>query len=245
MPKVVRIRIAIAAFLLALAWGTGFQVSGVTNIPFAIVCFAIGSCALAYIVWECHRAWRTHHPPYDEIPIKEELISSTIVLVICAGSFWWFFHLTSPTAWPDQSQFARFHIVNTNVGFNSQNPNQLVANIYVQNDAGDADIVAYSETVVATVAADQTIIDQLRKAVAGLVEEGAGLHFKVRAKEIKWFTVPGPVLSFDQIKKYSIGELTFYFISIVLITEQGTIRPIEHCGFVIGNNPRAIIECPS
>lgn len=246
MPKIARIRIAVAAFILALTWGAGFQMSGVTKLALAIGCFTIGSFAIAYINWECLGAWVEHHKERltdDKIAIQ--IISSVIVLMICAGSFWWFFHLTPPTVRPDESQLARFHTVGTNVSFNHQNPNQLIANIYIQNDAGDADMVAYSLTEVATIAADQTVIDQMRKTVAGFVREGAGIHFKVSAKEIRWFTVPGPVLSLDQIKQYNIGELTFYFISTVLIKEQGTTRPMENCGFVIGDNPRAIIECPS
>lgn len=79
--------------------------------------------------------------------------------------------------------------------------------------------MAYSATAVVTVAEEQTVIDQLRKTVAGFVGEDAGIPFKVPAKEMRWFTVAGPVLSIDQIEKYKTGGLTFYFLSTVLIKE--------------------------
>ena len=54
--------------------------------------------------------------------------------------------------------------------FNNQNHNQLIANIYFQNDAGDADVVAYSASGVAATAADQMpIINELRKTVSDFV----------------------------------------------------------------------------
>jgi hypothetical protein len=149
--------------------------------------------------------------------------------------------------WADQSQHARFHTIGTGVGFSSQTPNQLVANIYFQNDAGDADIVVYWSNGVAltTVAPNQTLIDESLKYVADVVQKGDGIHFKVRSKEGKWFTILGPVLSNNQVENYNKGELTFYFVSTVLINEQGTIRSMDNCSFVTGNNPNAIIECPS
>jgi hypothetical protein len=150
-------------------------------------------------------------------------------------------------SWTDQSQLARFHTIGAQVSFSSQNHDQLIANIYFQNDSGDADIVVYwSDAVAATTATpNQAVIDQLQKSVADVVRQGGGLHFNVRSKEGKWFTVLGPVLSNDQVEKYNKGELTFYFVSTVLINEQGTTRSMDNCSFVTGNNPNAIIQCPS
>jgi hypothetical protein len=170
------------------------------------------------------------------------LIASAILtmLFVVSLAIWGF--------WPvrtDESQFARFHIVSTEVAFSSQNRNQLIANIYFQNDAGDADVVVYGATGLATQAADQAVIDQLRKVVADLVKEGNGIHFKIRSKEIKWFTAQSSVLSVDQVEKYNRGEFTFYFMTTILINEKEVIKSMDSCGFVVGNNPRAIIDCPS
>jgi hypothetical protein len=107
--------------------------------------------------------------------------------------------------WADENQLARFHKLGSGVGFSSQNPNQLIANIYFQNDAGDADIVVYSASGAAITTAggpDQAVIAQLQKMVADLVREGGGLHFNVRSKEGKWFTIQG--LSYPLIKCKSI-----------------------------------------
>ena len=196
--------------------------------PLVILCSVTAIFLLLF-----HPLWNF---PWIEQYICRRLIALSGLLTICL--------LLAYAAWPDQSQLARFHTIATNVGFNSQNQNQPIANIYIQNDARDADLVVYSAAFVATVAADQAVIDQLRRTVDGIVEEDDGIDFKVLAKEGKWFTVFGPVLSIDQIEKYKTGGLTFYFISIVLINENGTTTPMEHCGFVIGNNPRAILECP-
>jgi len=109
MPKVARIRIAVAAFVLALTWGTGFQVSGVTHIPFAFLCFVTGSVALAYIVWESHRTWRAsfkgnYSGPVsyvqgwpglrsDQLSLRPEIISAATVLLLCGIGIWQFLHL--------------------------------------------------------------------------------------------------------------------------------------------------------
>jgi hypothetical protein len=105
-------------------------------------------------------------------------------------------------------------------------------------------VVVYTASGLATKTADQAAIDQLRKMVADLVKEGNGIHFKIRSKEIKWFTAQGSVLSVDQLEKYNKGGFIFYFIGTMLISEHGAVRSIESCGFVTGNNPRAIIDCP-
>jgi hypothetical protein len=131
------------------------------------------------------------------------LIASAIIMMLFIASFaiWGFWPLRT-----DESQFARFHIVSTEVAFSSQNRNQLIANIYFQNDAGDADVVVYGATGLATQAADQAVIDQLRKVVADLVKKGNGIHFKIRPKEPKWFTAQSPVLSVDQVEQYNRGS---------------------------------------
>jgi hypothetical protein len=113
------------------------------------------------------------------------LIASAIItmMVVASVAIWGIWPLRT-----DESQFARFHIVGTEVAFSSQNANQLIANIFFQNDAGEADVVVYGATALAAQAADQEAIDELRKIVTDLVKAGNGLHFKIRSKETKWFT---------------------------------------------------------
>jgi hypothetical protein len=141
---------------------------------------------------------------------------------------------------------ARFHVIGVQVAFNSRIPNQLIANIYIHNDAGEADIVAYSYSGLAKADADQReVINELRKVLSGLVRTGQGLHFTVRGNEDKWFTIVGPTLSDEQVEQFKKGKLPFYFMASVVIQEQTTSNELEHCGFVLGDRPNVIIDCPS
>jgi hypothetical protein len=108
--------------------------------------------------------------------------------------------------WKDDSKVANFHVVATDVAWNSQNLNQLIANIYFQNDAGDADISTYSATGFSPNAEDKSLIDQLRKNVTKIEHENKALHFNVKSKEIKWFTIPGAVLPNDIKEEHIKGE---------------------------------------
>lgn len=144
------------------------------------------------------------------------------------------------------NEMSSFHVVAGHVAFNSRNPNQLIANTYIRNDAGQADIVVYASGKIAKVTADQQqVIKELHETVSGDVKQGDGLHFTVPNNEIRWFTVPSPVLSVEQVQQYKKGELAFYFVSSVVIAEQNTTKVLEHCGFVIGDRPRVIHDCPS
>src|SRR5439155_12130209 len=90
----------------------------------------------------------------------------------------------------EPKEMANFHVIGAHVAFNSRNPNQLIANISIHNNAGEADIVAYSSGGLAKSTADeQPVIKELRKTVSEVVKQGQGLHFTVRRNEPKWFTV--------------------------------------------------------
>jgi hypothetical protein len=41
------------------------------------------------------------------------------------------------------------------------------------------------------------------------------------------------------------GEIAFYFVASTVITEQKMTKVLEHCGFVIGDRPSVILNCPS
>jgi hypothetical protein len=150
-----------------------------------------------------------------------------------------------PSSYVDQGKFANFHMMSTDVLFNNRNLTQLIANMYLQNDAGDADVIVYSASALAPTTVDNMlIISQLRKAVYKLVQNGGGSKFRVPSKEERWSTIEGPVLAPEQMEKYVKGDLTFYFLGIIVIKEQGIKKDLENCGFVIGNNPRVIMGCP-
>lgn len=140
---------------------------------------------------------------------------------------------------------ASFHVTGTQVAFNSRNPNQLIANTYIHNDAGEVNILVYALGRMAKASADeQPVINELREIVSGDVKQGGGRHFTVRKNEARWFTVESPVLSDDEIQQYKKGELAFYFVASVVIAEHNTTNVLEHCGFVIGDRPRVILDCP-
>ena len=58
MAVSIRSRLMIAALVFALAWALGFAVHHAVHMSLAVLCLAIGSAALSYLVWEYHRAWR-------------------------------------------------------------------------------------------------------------------------------------------------------------------------------------------
>lgn len=53
-----RSRIMLVALIFALGWASGAAVHRLGLFFLAAVCFAVGSVALSYLVWEYHRAWR-------------------------------------------------------------------------------------------------------------------------------------------------------------------------------------------
>lgn len=54
----IRSRLMMAALVFALAWALGVVVHRLAHASLAVICLAIGSVALSYLVWEYHRAWR-------------------------------------------------------------------------------------------------------------------------------------------------------------------------------------------
>jgi hypothetical protein len=104
---------------------------------------------------------------------------------------------------PMPDEVASFHVIGSEVGFNSRNHNQLIANTYIHIDASEADIATYSfGGITKTPADEQQVINELRKIVLGLVKQGDGLHFTAQRNETKWFTVEGPILSDEQVQQY-------------------------------------------
>src|SRR5271169_4017799 len=99
MFKGTRIRIMIAALVFALAWALGVAVHKVTHVSLTIVCLGIGSTALAYLVWEYHRAWRLRPSGAAEslsaglkrwpgvsacgLRIRPEYLTAALALLIC------------------------------------------------------------------------------------------------------------------------------------------------------------------
>jgi hypothetical protein len=65
-PMEPRLKFAIAAFILAISFGEGAQVSGITSLSLAAICYAVAAAALSYIVWQFVLQWRTGN--YGEQP---------------------------------------------------------------------------------------------------------------------------------------------------------------------------------
>jgi hypothetical protein len=104
-----RSRLMIAALVFALGWASGAAVHRVGLFSLAAICFALGSVALTYFVWEYHRAWRLR--PLSPDPdasrtfrnwsgvhvngmiVRPEYITSGIVLLFCALGMYKFFEV--------------------------------------------------------------------------------------------------------------------------------------------------------
>lgn len=106
-----RLRIMLAALVFALGWALGVAVYSVAHISLAIFCLGIGSAALAYLVWEYHRALRLR--PFGPSPqssvsfrnwsgvsvcgfkIRPENITAVLAFLICLIGIYEFVQLTS------------------------------------------------------------------------------------------------------------------------------------------------------
>jgi len=84
-----------------------------------------------------------------------------------------------------------------------------------------------------------------KEIVEKTASEGGGLSFPILAREAHWFTIPGLVLSDEDMLKYTKGDYTFYFAGQVLVKRTGVTKPLRICAFVIGSNPNSIVNCPA
>jgi hypothetical protein len=116
MFKGIRIRIMIAALVFALAWALGVAVHSVTYVSFTIICLGIGSTALAYLVWEYHRAWRLR--PLSpgrkfstgfrnwsgvsvySLRIRPEYVTAALALLICLIGIYKYLQFSSLSSMP-------------------------------------------------------------------------------------------------------------------------------------------------
>jgi hypothetical protein len=186
-----------------------------------------------------HPCW--HLPWIKNKSLRIRLVVCGILALVCA--------MLGYLSWPSDDNIAVFHVVGFQVARSSQNLHQLIANITIQNDGGNAQIVCYGATFVAKSTDDEKergkLLKELQSLVQKYVREGGGLKFTVRPKESRWFTNFGPILTDEQIAQYRKGDFTFYFAGSVIITESKITKSLDYCSFVIGNNPNAILSCPS
>jgi hypothetical protein len=143
---------------------------------------------------------------------------------------------------------AMFHIVAAQGVLNMQNPNQLLANVYIQNDAGDAEVVNYAANSLVTNSAglpgdDDRNINELWKDVKKDEEAGGGTVISIPAKETRWFTNPSVILPDEQVRLYKKGWGKFYFVGDLIIKEKNATNTLSYCAYVIGDNPAAVIGC--
>lgn len=96
----IRIRIMVAALVFAVGWALGVVLHGRSYILLSIICLILGSIALAYLVWEYHKAWRLRPTKADSgfvssfrnwpgisisgAIVRPEYISAAFILTICA-----------------------------------------------------------------------------------------------------------------------------------------------------------------
>jgi hypothetical protein len=101
----------IAALVFALAWALGFAVHHAVHMSLAVLCLAIGSVALSYLVWEYHRAWRLR-PSHagstaalglrtwsgisvDGLIVRPEYITATLAFLLCVLGMILYFEASS------------------------------------------------------------------------------------------------------------------------------------------------------
>jgi hypothetical protein len=107
----IRSRLMIAALVFALAWALGFAVHHAVHMSLAVLCLAIGSLALSYLVWEYHRAWRLRPSTtsstavlglrtwpgisVDGAIVRPEYITAALAFVLCVLGMIMYFEASS------------------------------------------------------------------------------------------------------------------------------------------------------
>jgi hypothetical protein len=113
MVMSIRSRLMVAALVFALAWALGFAVHHAVHMSLAILCLAIGSMALSYLVWEYHRAWRLRPAnagstaalglrtwsgiSVDGLIVRPEYITAALAFLLCVVGMVMYFEASS---WP-------------------------------------------------------------------------------------------------------------------------------------------------
>jgi len=143
-----------------------------------------------------------------------------------------------------------FRVAKEEFSYSPTQPNQPIVNVWLQNDGGDAYVVGYSATKVDVPPAPDKkyvgIIREMRTNIFNGKKDGKieDLGFFVRAKDIKLSTQFGPILNDKDLADFKLGHWAFYWWNIVQIKEGSTVKSLELCGIVIGNNP-TIMDCPA
>jgi hypothetical protein len=222
---------AIGGFLAFLIGGLRFEVSGYPFLGELLFWLALPWAVMA--TWLSANGL-TENRKYRKVA---KVLGALILGLIMAGIQ----YLVRPPA-------AMFHMVAVQGVLNSQNPNQLLANIYVQNDAGDADVINYGANSLVTNSAGLPSDDG--KAFSELWEDvdkdegaGGGTVNEIGAKENFWFTNPSVILPDEQVRLYKKGWGKFYFVGDLIIKEQNVTKTLSYCAYVIGDNPTAVIRC--
>jgi len=107
----IRSRLMIAALVFALAWALGFAVHHAVHMSLAVLCLAIGSVALSYLVWEYHRAWRLRPSnagstvslalrswpgiSVDGLIVRPEYITAALAFLLCVLGMVMYFEASS------------------------------------------------------------------------------------------------------------------------------------------------------
>lgn len=117
-------------------------------------------------------------------------------------------------------------------------------NIHFQNIGGDGRIMLYINDRLAPTATDPRIIKKgMERGTQALIAAGNGLPYVIQANEGKWFTISSRKLTEQQVQDLEAGKLAFYFTATIVNGHSG--KDYDLCGFVVGNNPRAILSCPT
>ena len=221
---------AVSAFFTFFLGGMGFQMSGYSTtgtvlfwlaLPWAVMAIWLTADALIAKRWT---------------RIATEIVSVSVV----AGIMWVVMYEMTPPA-------AVFHISGMQVAFNRQNANQLIANIYIQNDGGDFELSTYNANSLATDTTpeeDTKHLDDRWKALDELKRKGGAPEFKVLSKEQRWFTNFGATYTNEQIALFSEGKAKFYFLGYIEAREGAVTKTISYCGYVTGVDLDSIVQCP-
>jgi hypothetical protein len=148
--------------------------------------------------------------------------------------------------WPDSSIGSPMHVTSMEVDFAIQYPDELGANIRIQNDT-NLDLQARGRYLTSIDPKPESgeLMDRRAAEIRSSVGEPDDTSTKILipAHEGVWFSNSSVDLSSDQKAAYRRGDAVFYFAGQITITSPAGQAPLKYCGYKLGNDP-SIFKCP-
>ena len=139
-----------------------------------------------------------------------------------------------------------FHISKYWVGFNRDNSDQPIVNVWLKNDGIATDATANLFFEVFSYPPDGNHEQNIRTSIDDFKTHKfahQGLIFRFDPNSEKYFTIPGPIFSPSAKSDLIHGKYVLYFGGSIEFPSDNS-KPLHFCAFVLGNNLDTVIDCP-